>query len=61
MAHATQSPDAYDALLDHYETITGLGGAAGILSWDQEVMMPEVARPPVRRRNQRCRRSDTTC
>ncbi|MDL0119265.1 MULTISPECIES: carboxypeptidase M32 [Halobacterium] len=45
MAHATQSPDAYDALLDHYETITGLGGAAGILSWDQEVMMPEGGTP----------------
>jgi carboxypeptidase Taq len=45
MAEAKQAPDAYDALLDHYETVSGLGDAAGVLSWDQEVMMPEGGTP----------------
>jgi len=45
MAEAKQAPDAYDALLEHYETISGLGDAAGVLNWDQEVMMPEGGTP----------------
>ncbi|MFB6069115.1 MAG: carboxypeptidase M32 [Halobacterium sp.] len=44
-ATAEDVPEAYDALLDHYETISNLNGANGILSWDQEVMMPEGGTP----------------
>ncbi|PSQ51894.1 carboxypeptidase [Halobacteriales archaeon SW_8_65_20] len=37
--------DAYDSLLDRYERATYIGDAAGVLSWDQEVMMPEGGTP----------------
>jgi len=37
--------DAYDSLLDRYERVTYIGDAAGVLSWDQEVMMPEGGTP----------------
>jgi carboxypeptidase Taq len=38
-------PDAYDDLLDRYERATYIGDAAGVLSWDQEVVMPEGGTP----------------
>lgn len=34
------SQDAYAALLDHARQIEALGQVAGLLSWDQEAMMP---------------------
>lgn len=37
--------EAYDDLAERYERLTNIGGAAGILSWDQEVMMPEGGTP----------------
>ncbi len=36
---------AYDALIDHVRQTRALSTAAGILSWDQEVMMPEKGAP----------------
>ncbi|GAA0467733.1 carboxypeptidase M32 [Halococcus dombrowskii] len=41
---ATQTA-AYEELLDRYERISNIEGAAGILNWDQEVMMPEGGTP----------------
>ncbi|MFC7176225.1 carboxypeptidase M32 [Halosegnis marinus] len=38
-------PDAYDDLLSRYERATYIGDAAGVLSWDQEVVMPEGGTP----------------
>jgi carboxypeptidase Taq len=40
--------DAYDDLLDRYERVAMLsqfGGAGGVLSWDQQVMMPDDGTP----------------
>jgi len=37
--------EAYDDLTERYERLTNIGDAAGILSWDQEVMMPEGGTP----------------
>ena len=42
---ADATDDAYDDLTRRYERITNVGNAAGILSWDQEVMMPEGGTP----------------
>ncbi|PSQ34523.1 carboxypeptidase [Halobacteriales archaeon SW_12_69_24] len=39
------TPDAYDDLLEQYGRATYLGDANMILSWDQEVMMPEGGTP----------------
>ncbi len=38
-------PAAYDDLLEQYRRATYLGDANGVLSWDQEVMMPEGGTP----------------
>jgi carboxypeptidase Taq len=38
-------PEAYDDLLEQYSRATYLGDANMILSWDQEVMMPEGGTP----------------
>ncbi|UWG46911.1 Zn-dependent carboxypeptidase, M32 family [Halanaeroarchaeum sp. HSR-CO] len=38
-------PAAYDELLDRYERIVNVGNARGLLSWDQQVMMPEGGTP----------------
>jgi carboxypeptidase Taq len=38
-------PDAYDDLLEQYRRATYLGDANMVLSWDQEVMMPEGGTP----------------
>ena len=37
--------DAYDRLLERVEKLTNVGNAAGVLRWDQEVMMPEGGTP----------------
>ncbi|MFC7213893.1 carboxypeptidase M32 [Saliphagus sp. GCM10025334] len=37
--------DAYDELLTRIERITNVGNAAGVLRWDQEVVMPEGGTP----------------
>ncbi|USZ71091.1 carboxypeptidase M32 [Natronosalvus halobius] len=37
--------DAYDELLTRTERITNVGNAAGVLRWDQEVVMPEGGTP----------------
>jgi len=42
---AATTLDAYESLLDRYERVTYIGDAAGVLSWDQEVMMPEGGTP----------------
>ena len=39
------TPDAYEELLDRYRRATYLGDANQLLSWDQEVMMPEGGTP----------------
>ncbi|MFB6123600.1 MAG: carboxypeptidase M32 [Haloferacaceae archaeon] len=38
-------PEAYADLLDRVERIANVGNAAGLLSWDQQVMMPEGGTP----------------
>ncbi len=38
-------PTAYDDLLDRYERATYIGDASMVLSWDQEVVMPEGGTP----------------
>jgi carboxypeptidase Taq len=42
---STDAPAAYEELLDHYRRVSNLGAAAGVLSWDQQVMMPEGGSP----------------
>ncbi len=42
---ATSTPAAYDDLLERYGRATYLGDANAVLSWDQEVMMPEGGTP----------------
>ena len=42
---ATDAPDAYDALLDRVQRWNTVGSAAGVLGWDQQVMMPEGGTP----------------
>ena len=39
------SSDTYDAFLSHVQQLTYVGDAAGILDWDQQVMMPDGATP----------------
>ncbi len=41
----SSSTDDFDALLDQYRRATYLGDAEMLLSWDQEVMMPESGTP----------------
>ncbi|MFB6353383.1 MAG: carboxypeptidase M32 [Halobacteriales archaeon] len=44
-ASAESAPDAYDALLDHYRRYASLRSTQQLLSWDQQVMMPEGGTP----------------
>jgi len=44
-AATEQAPEAYQTLLEQYERVSNLGAASGILSWDQQVMMPEGGTP----------------
>ncbi len=39
------SSDTYDAFLAHVQQLTYLGDAAGVLDWDQQVMMPDAGTP----------------
>jgi carboxypeptidase Taq len=45
MATDATATNAYEELTERYERISNIEGAAGILSWDQEVMMPEGGTP----------------
>jgi carboxypeptidase Taq len=40
-----EAPDAYDDLVERVRRIGNVGNAAGLLSWDQQVMMPEAGTP----------------
>ena len=40
-----EHPDVYESLRDHVRRMTNVGNAAGILGWDQQVMMPEGGTP----------------
>jgi len=42
---AADAPEAYDALLDRVRRWNAVGSAAGVLGWDQQVMMPEGGTP----------------
>ncbi|QCC52324.1 carboxypeptidase M32 [Halapricum salinum] len=42
---ATDAPQAYRELLEHYRRYSNLNKASGVLSWDQQVMMPEGGAP----------------
>ena len=42
---ATDAPEAYADLLGQYERIATLESAGGVLSWDQQVTMPEGGTP----------------
>ncbi|WP_277553960.1 carboxypeptidase M32 [Halobaculum limi] len=44
-AEASETADAYDDLVERFERINGVQGAAGVLGWDQQVMMPEGGTP----------------
>ena len=44
-ADASGAPDAYEALLDRVRRWNAVGSAAGVLGWDQQVMMPEGGTP----------------
>ena len=39
------APEAYRALVEHVKRLTYVGDAAGVLGWDQQVMMPEAGTP----------------
>jgi carboxypeptidase Taq len=39
------APEAYTALLDHYERVVALESTQQLLSWDQQVVMPEGGTP----------------
>ena len=42
---AEAAPDAYRTLLEEYRRVANLRAASGVLSWDQQVMMPEGGTP----------------
>ncbi|GGI94914.1 carboxypeptidase M32 [Halobellus salinus] len=42
---AESAPDAYRTLLKEYRRVANLRAASGVLSWDQQVMMPEGGTP----------------
>ncbi|WP_280535273.1 carboxypeptidase M32 [Halopenitus sp. POP-27] len=44
-ANAVDAPDAYEALLDRARRWNTVSSASGVLSWDQQVMMPEGGTP----------------
>jgi carboxypeptidase Taq len=41
----TEAPDPYPEFLDHVQRLTYVSDADGLLSWDQQVMMPEGGTP----------------
>ncbi|WP_101295363.1 carboxypeptidase M32 [Halegenticoccus soli] len=44
-ASSEEAPDAYRRLIEKVQRITNVGNAAGLLSWDQQVMMPDEGTP----------------
>ncbi|WP_018256627.1 carboxypeptidase M32 [Halomicrobium katesii] len=44
-ADDAETPDTYEQFRAHVEQLTYVGDAAGVLQWDQEVMMPEEGTP----------------
>ena len=42
---STEAESAYDRLLTKYKRIANVKNAGGILSWDQQVMMPDEGTP----------------
>jgi carboxypeptidase Taq len=44
-AEAAESPDAYEQLLEHVTKASTVADAAGLLQWDQQVMMPSGGTP----------------
>ena len=44
-SEAAGAPDAYGRLLEEYRRVANLRAASGVLSWDQQVMMPEAGTP----------------
>jgi len=44
-AEPPEAPDAYRRLLEEYKRVANLRAASGLLSWDQQVMMPEGGTP----------------
>ena len=44
-ASTESSADAYDELLDKIQRISNVQNAAGVLGWDQQVMMPDEGTP----------------
>ncbi|QHS16847.1 carboxypeptidase M32 [haloarchaeon 3A1-DGR] len=44
-ADPAAAPDAYEALLDRARRWNAVSSASGVLSWDQQVMMPEGGTP----------------
>ena len=45
MATDATTAEAYDRLVERIERISNVGNAAGVLRWDQEVIMPEAGTP----------------
>jgi carboxypeptidase Taq len=45
MATADTTDAAYEELLERYERISAINGASGVLSWDQQTMMPDNGTP----------------
>jgi len=45
MATADTTDAAYEELLERYERISAIQGASGVLSWDQQTMMPDDGTP----------------
>jgi carboxypeptidase Taq len=44
-ASAESAPDTYEQFLETVQRIANVSSAAGVLNWDQEVMMPEEGTP----------------
>ncbi|MFC7073334.1 carboxypeptidase M32 [Halovenus rubra] len=44
-SEAQQSEEVYEAFLEHVRKYNYVGDASGVLSWDQQVMMPEGGTP----------------
>jgi carboxypeptidase Taq len=40
-----EAADTYDQFIDHVKRMTYVGDAAGVLNWDQQVMMPDAGTP----------------
>ncbi|MFB6166343.1 MAG: carboxypeptidase M32, partial [Haloarculaceae archaeon] len=45
MSEQAAAPDTYERLVDHVRKMSNVQNAAGILNWDQQVMMPDEGTP----------------